>query len=149
MLFGADRLRLLDFKISSHLRCYLDSTLIRHNRVNMRTKCLKCPRFFVRHRDSSKFSVKCFLARIVYCGCRLETASVRSLRQTSKVWVPWVDGPSADHRGADGTQSSILYNIIQNISNLFTFPITKMLCLQNSIQKNIKLSTFDDFWLCF
>ena len=59
--------------------------------------------------------------------CRLETASVRSLRQTSKVWVPWVDGPSADHRGADGTQWSILYNIIEKILTLFTFPITKKL----------------------
>ena len=30
--------------------------------------------------------------------CRLETASVRSLRQTSKVWVPWVDRPSVKRR---------------------------------------------------
>ena len=90
--------RLLNFKISSHLRCYSDSTLIRHFRVNMHTKCLKCPRFFVRHRDSSKFSVKCFLARIVYsadlkqpawgawdrlrrCGCRGWTDRVRIIEE--------------------------------------------------------------------
>ena len=75
---------------------------------NMRTKCIKCVlrkyvplkrlRFFVRHRDSSKFSVKCFLARIVYaadlkqpawgawdrlrrCGCRGWTDRVRIIEE--------------------------------------------------------------------
>ena len=83
-------------------------TLLILYHLYMRTKCIKCvlrkyvslkrPRFFVRHRDSSKFSVKCFLARIVYaadlkqpgwgawdrlrrCGCRGSTDRVRIIEE--------------------------------------------------------------------